>query len=274
MAGPKGYIHGWIRVGGGPTPRPEAVKKWSAAKLPQLRKWASRPGISDQDRADIHAAIARKEGTHKPRVRAGLGTGHEALQPKAWTHTSHDRTAAALSQTEDGRVLTKIIDSFQSGHAVAVPRLRADIEKSVNGGHLDPGRQRAVGVLLSAVNGTSSNGQALRRGMAVPGRPEAALARYKPGSSVNISLGSFSSSPQVADRFTRTSYGKKVSAATTTPVTVIWPKSDRALPIQNLAPNSIIASEKEWLVSGRFEVVSSRRTSQGVQVIVRRVGAL
>lgn len=207
---------------------------------------------------------------------------HDALTPRrgGWDQrTTRQRTVAELKQTPEGKVLAKTLDSFQSGGATAIPRLRTDIEKHLAGGaDLDPGRVESVETLLAAIGRHDAGARPLYRGMTIPGDTASVLARYQPGTDVNLSLASFSSDKGLARTFASSGgAGQRVKGAVQTPVLVEWVgEAKRALPVENMSKSRIFAEEREWLGAGRYVVDGVKTTKAGgvetVHVTMRQVG--
>lgn len=311
--GAKGYIHGWIFVGipgegdeikhdslghgiitshdekhvtaqfddgsthtfNRVTPQPAGVKHWSMAKVPQLREYLKR-NISDQDRADIQAALDKKTPKVVPAPDIKLRSDLAVLKPaRSGKFNMNQRYQALdeLEKTPDGKALVKILDTFQNTGGKQVARIRTDVEKSVNGGDITPGRKKTVNLLLSAIRDSDVSEQHLYRGMMIPGD---AAERYKTGSPIDISLGSFSSNADVGRSFSHVSGGQHVTAKNTTPVLLDWvdgPK--KALPLERLAGNPAYFNEREYLATGNFEVTGTRIAGDGTLVVnVRQVKPL
>lgn len=199
-----------------------------------------------------------------------------ALLPKrgGWTTTTRNQTIAALKQSPEGRQLLKTIDSFQSGSAVNIPRLRTDIEKVLAGDtSLPEGRVAAVRNILDALAHSDAGDRSLYRGFIGTGNLETVLAQYKAGNPLNLSLASFSTDKKLAAEFGIKGAGKRVAAKTTTPILVEWVSGRRrALPIENLAKSRVFANEREWVGAGRYKIVNvTTRTISGHKYVVLRV---
>src|SRR6185437_9263340 len=164
-------------------------------------------------------------------------------------------TETALKKEEGGQELHRLLRTIQEGPSSAVPRVRNQIERMIDGGDVPEPAARQAERLLGAIYGSDVSGKKLYRGGQFKGTAEDVLAEYKPGSVHRVSLGSFTSDRKVARRF---STGKVEAGARTgrgkTQVEFKWEEGPkRALPLQNITGNSNIALEKEYLTSGRFE---------------------
>jgi hypothetical protein len=203
-----------------------------------------------------------------PRPPAQLSTEqYDALLPRrgGWTTKTRKATVATLKTSTSGRRLEKVLASFQHGTSRSIPLLRTDLEKHLaGGGGLSEGRRDAMGTLLDAIANCDAGDRTLYRGMSIPGDFESVAARYEVDSTVDISLGSFSTDSKLATEFSQTGAGQKVRGATRTPVVIEWlGETKRALPIENLAPSRVFANEREWIGSGRFRIVEAKKARRG-----------
>lgn len=206
--------------------------------------------------------LERDESTPCACARPGSTINDEqvaALLPKrsGWTTSSRPQTVAVLKKTPEGRQLLKTIDSFQSGASVAIPRLRTDIEKHLNGQALEPGRESAVRNVLDAIAKVSTD-RVLYRGMVAPMHVDDVLRRYKPGDDMPISLASFTTDRKLGLEFGEQGAGQKVRSSIRTPVLIEWVEgtTKHALPIENLGKSRIFGNEKEWVGAGQYRILS------------------
>jgi hypothetical protein len=255
-----------------PAVDPKRVAAWAQQPTATVRKHLARTDLHPKDRAELEAGLAKRLGKPKPAWEPGqrpalTDSQKAALAPKpgGWTTKTREQTVKALKETDEGRTLLKTVDSFQSGSRKAIPLLRTDIEKALGGGELDPGRRKAVDVLLGAIKHHDGPDKSLYRGMTIPGTREAVEAHFKSQSHLDVSVGSFTTDHGMAINFAIESAGQRVSAKQRTAVMVTVSGKAKALPIENLAKSGVFANEKEWLSSGRFRVnsVSSYRNAAG-----------
>ena len=186
--------------------------------------------------------------------------------------TTARETEAALKKEEGGQELHRLLRTIQEGPSSAVPRVRNQIERMIDGGDVPDADRRKAERLLAAIHGSDVSGKKLYRGGQFKGSAEDVLAEYKPGSVHRISLGSFTSDRKVARKF---STGKVEAGARggrgKTQVEFKWEEgTKRALPLQNITGNSNIALEKEYLASGQFEVISAKKIAGTVVITVRQ----
>lgn len=242
------------------------VREWAADWSPGL---SYRAGPHGYEHGWIFVGVPGGHGgplSHEAYAALGASKSHFAAKATA------KETEAALKREEGGAELHKLLRTIQEGPSSAVPRVRNQIERMHSGEHVPEADARKATRLLGAIYGSDVSGKKLYRGGQFKGTPEDVLAEYKPGSVHRISLGSFTSDRKVARRF---STGKVAAGARTgrgkTQVEFKWEEGPkRALPLQNVTGNSNIALEKEFLTSGEFYVVSSKKVAGTVVVTIRQ----
>lgn len=250
-------------LGGGDITRAQAAERMFGTGSPQHRK------AIDLDRA------AEKRAPAPRSLPAIEDDALDALQPPktGWSKPAHQASMARLEATPEGKTLRKTLTTFQSGPASAIPRLRTDIEKYLEGDTtLKAGRVDTIENLLGAINSSDAGDRPLYRGMSIPGKTDTVLAKYAEGDTIDLSLASFSSDRAVASRFSRQGHGQRVSAKNTTPVVVEIVGQKNALPIQQVTDNANIAKEREWITAGKYRVVSAKKSSGSVVVKIEQVG--
>lgn len=186
-----------------------------------------------------------------------------ALEPRrgGWTTATRAKTVAELRKSPEGTQLLHTLDSFQSGSAASIPRLRTDVEKVIHDGGtgLEPGRVRSVSNLLNAIGQSNAGDRKLYRGMIAPASKSEVLAHYKKGGMLDLSLASFTSDSKMAAGYSEKGAGQRVRGKTRTPVVLEWGGgSKHALSIENLSKSRVFAEEKEWIGAGRYRITDVR----------------
>lgn len=201
----------------------------------------------------------------------------EALQPNrgGWTTKTRAQTVEQLKTTSEGRTLLRTIDSFQSGSAANIPRIRTDIEKYLTDGgtSLQPGRVDSIKTLLGAIKQTNAGERALWRGMVIPGDTTSVLSRYRAGGDLDLSLASFTTDKKIATGFSEKGAGQRVTGTTRTPVVVEWIGTTKhALPIENLSKSRVFATEREWIGAGSYKIATVKTVKRaGKETVVMQI---
>lgn len=195
----------------------------------------------------------------------------DALKPKrSYLVSTHKETVGILNKTPDGKALLQTMKPFQSGGSTAIPRLRTDIEKYLRGESLPAGRVSAIEQLLGATKSIPAPTKPLYRGMVIPGSVDDVLARYAPGTNVDLSLASFTSDRKTGIEFSTRGAGQAIKTKKNTAVLVEWDQEVKtALPIENISPSRVFQQEKEWVTSGQFKVASvETKVINGVPTVI------
>ena len=191
---------------------------------------------------------------------------YDALAPaKKYRKGLREETEKALRATPDGEVLADVINDFQ--HAEAVKGLRAGITKELATPGSGGERSR---VLLDAMRGAEDTEDVLWRGMRVKTSQRGLLEQYAEGETFDMNLSSFSTSAGVAQVFAE---GAGNANGTRVIIGVVGRKRG-ALPIQNLAKNSSVFSEKELLMGGKFQVIGSEKQGNMIVISLRQLEGL
>lgn len=200
-------------------------------------------------------------------AQAGLNQDqYAALAPaKRFNRNLRKETEDVLRATPEGDLLANTINDFQ--HSEAVKGLRAGITKEL----AEPGTggERARN-LLAAMRGAPETEDVLWRGMRVGSSQKALLEQYAEGKTFDMNLSSFSTSPGVAQVFAEGA-GK---ASGTRVIMGVVGKKRGALPIQNLAKNSSVFSEKELIMGGRFQVIGAEKQGNTIVISLRQLEGL
>lgn len=196
---------------------------------------------------------------------AGLtGEQHEALAPaQRFNAGLKGETEAKLRSTQEGATLADALDDFQ--HGEGAKSLRAGITKEANAPGTGGPKAQAV---TKAIRGAPPSDQVLYRGMRVPTSQKALLEQYQEGGTIDMNLSSFSTSHGVANVFSEGA-GRGGSR-----VIIGVVGQHRSLPIQNLAKNSSVFSEKEFITGGRFRVLGADRQGGALVVTLQQTQTL
>lgn len=195
---------------------------------------------------------------------------YEAMRPKnAWDEDYRLAMRSSLRESDHGAALFDTLDRFQDGGSIA--RLRTKIEGYLRGEFIDDtSKARAeslIGALRDAPDWAPST---LYRGTNSKSSISALLDRYAPGKTIDFNITSFSSDRNVARRFQYMNEGARTNRVM---IELVGPNK-RTLPIQNLARDHRLFREKEWVTGGRFRVLETKKTSQGLLVRIQQEASL
>ncbi len=235
----------------------------------------AKPGVSAEPGTDPETdpERSRRHGGHANQKVHGGGKGgveltpeqHEALKPAPRFNKSlRGDTEAKLRATPDGAVLADAINDFQ--HAEGAKGLRSGITKELNEAGSGGPRAQAV---INAVRTAPASDTVLYRGMRVSTSHKQLLEQYKEGATIDMNVSSFSTSAGVAKVFS------EGAGRGNTRVIIGVVGQHHSLPIQNLAKNSSVFSEKEFLSGGRFKVIGiDKQAGFGTVISMKQIETL
>lgn len=194
---------------------------------------------------------------------------YEALRPaEEWPDWLPEDVEANLGKSPDAKLLGQFIEDWQVGEDIE--GMRRGIDTFTNGRPIDPDAEQRSRVVLNAIRNTPDEliPPSLHRGLGLPGTADSVLAQYKPGSTINLNVTSFTSDVGYADEFAHGS---------SQPVRVMMELvgDKKALPIQNFSANPSLFDEAEFIAAGEFKVMSAATDASGaVQMKIQQVGVL
>lgn len=196
---------------------------------------------------------------------------YDAMRPKSqWDEDYRLAMRSKLRETDNGAVLFDTLDKFQDGGSIA--RLRTKIDGFLKGEVLDAtSRSRAESLIGALRNSPDWAPSILYRGTNSKSSLKALLERYKPGETIDFNVTSFSSDRAIAKKFQFMNEGPK----TTRVMIELVGDGKRTLPIQNLARDSRLFREKEWVTGGRYTVIETKKAPGGGLIVrIRQEAAL
>ena len=195
---------------------------------------------------------------------------YEAMLPQSrWDDDYRLAMRAKLRESDNGAALFDTLDRFQDGGSIA--RLRTKVEGYLRGEALDAtSKSRAESLIGALRNAPDWAPETLYRGTSSKSSLKALLERYQPGKTIDFNITSFSSDRSVARRF----QSMNATARSNNVMIELVGPNKRTLPIQNLARDHRLFREKEWVTGGRYRVLETKQTSQGLLVRIQQEAPL
>lgn len=196
------------------------------------------------------------------------------LKPR-WDLNKRKRVIAALRSTPAGKVLEETLSGFQSGASRGIPLLKTNLAKHLAGQALEPGAVARVENLLAALrNSPLQPPQRLYRGLRLDLDPDEVVARFAGRSSFDLNLSSFTADRKMAQSYAESggagaSGSKNRKRFTNVIFDLDTSGRTKALPLENLAKNSLFANEKEWITGGRFDLLDVVKSRDGRTVVMK-----
>lgn len=241
-----------------------AEYKPTGAKTPlTFRSTIGHPPVHQGCDCWIEAALEIQRG-EGPR---GLDADqYEAMRPqRAWDDDYRLAMRDKLRESDAGAALFDTLDRFQDGGSIA--RLRTKIEGYLRGEAIDAtSKSRAESLIGALRDAPDWSPDVLYRGTSSKSSLNSLLERYAPGKSIDFNVTSFSSDRSVARRFQSMNAGPKT---TNVMIEFVGPNK-KTLPIQNLARDHRLFREKEWVTGGRFRVLETKKSGDGLLVRIQQ----
>lgn len=182
----------------------------------------------------------------------------------------HYEARRILSQSEEGAALLDFVDKWVSGKS---NRYRNEIKKYLAGTLTGPAKSR-IDSLFSAFRRSPGLPDAfsLHRGMAINGKIENVIKKYKVGDTLDLNLSSFTAARSVANDFAKQTYANLPNLHRTK-IIIEWVGEKRGvIPVQNLTTKFF--KEFEWIGGGRFEIVEVKQASGALHMKMRQIEEL
>lgn len=248
----------------------EQVGKFSELTEAQLKAGLKDPRLQGElsprlakVKEELEEALRRKGFVPTPFRRGGLpgltSEQYEAMRPLSrWDEKYRLAMRQSLRESDNGASLFDTLDKFQDGGSIA--RLRSKIESYLSGEVLDATSQARAESFIGALrNSPDWAPKTLYRGTNSKSSLKALLERYEPGKTIDFNITSFSSDRSVAKRFQYMNEGPRTTQVM---IELVGPNK-RTIPIQNLARDSRLFREKEWVTGGRYRILETKKAPGG-----------